>query len=84
MIALPSPPPAVAAWIPFLEPMPIDFHQHWLWLLPPLVFVVALVLKTLKMPTLDGLLAETLRLTGVILAVMAIAAASLWILVENV
>lgn len=66
-----------AAWRPLLDP--IEVHRAWLLLLPPIVFVVALVYKTLKLPTLDRLAAETIRLTAMILLVMAAAAAALWV-----
>ncbi|MEX2673019.1 MAG: hypothetical protein WD294_13020 [Phycisphaeraceae bacterium] len=74
--------PAVLAYRPFLDPL--DLHDHWLWLLPPLAFVIALVYKTLKLPHLDHLWPQTFRLTGVILLVAALAAGALWATVELV
>ena len=74
----------LASWRPFLDPM--NLHRPWegLALLPPLVIAVALVYKTLKLPTLGRLGAETLHLTLYILAMMAAAAAVLWAVVEVV
>lgn len=34
------------AWRPFLDPAPID--RYWLWFLPPLIFVIAVVYRTIK------------------------------------
>ncbi|MBI1370294.1 MAG: hypothetical protein GC162_16790 [Planctomycetes bacterium] len=70
------------AYRPFLEPL--DFHSSWLFLLPPLVFAIALVYKALKMPTLKGLALETLRLTAYILTLLCLAAVALWGIVEYV
>lgn len=74
--------PGVLAWRPFLDPL--DVHNQWLWLLPPLAFAIALVYKTLKLPNLNHLLFHTFRLTTVILAIAVLASAALWILVELV
>jgi len=67
-------------WTPFLDPL--DIHEQWLWLMPPLLFAVALVYKTLKMPTLRGLPIQTLRLGAYIFSLMAIAGVALWQLIE--
>lgn len=73
-----------AAWRPFLDPMRL--HEPWqaLLLLPPLVVAVALVYKTLKLPTLHRLGWETLQLSFYILGLMAVAAVALWAVVELV
>ncbi len=68
------------AWVPFLEP--IDLHGYWLVLAVPLSFGIALVYKTLRLPTLDGLAGQALRLTATILLCMAAAAVALWGLTE--
>ncbi len=70
------------AWRPFLEPL--NLHDHWLWLLPPLVIAVAVVYKALKLEDLSKLLAETIRLTIYILVLMVGSAALLWGIVEAV
>lgn len=79
-LALAAAPALTLAWRPFLDP--IDLHDHWLWLLPPLAFAIALVYKTLKLPDLDHLWSQAFRLTGMILLIAASAAALLWLLVE--
>lgn len=73
---------AVLGYRPFLDPL--DLHDHWLWLLPPLALAIALVYKTLKLPHLDHLWSQTLRLTAVILLIAVLAAAGLWGLVAVV
>ena len=69
-----------AAWRPFLDPLPL--HRQWLWLLPPLVVAIAVLYKALKLPTLDGLVVEVVKLSVYILVVMAAAAALLWVVVD--
>lgn len=64
----------------FLDPL--DLHDEWLILLPPLVFAIALVYKTLKLPTLERLAYETVRLGAYILVLIVLAAATLWAVVE--
>lgn len=71
------------AWRPFLEPL-MFFQEHWYWLLPPLAFVVSLVWKTLKLPTLEGLWVETFKLTATIVLAMVGAGLFLWLLTESV
>ena len=62
----------------FIDPLPVD--TVWPLLLFPLVFAVALVYKTLKLPTLDRLLPETLKLAAEVVVVMAVLAAVLrWV-----
>lgn len=73
-------PPLLLAWRPLLDP--IDIDRHWVWLLVPLVVAVALVYKTLKLPTLKHLAIETARLSLYILFLMLLAAVLLWIFVE--
>lgn len=72
------------AWRPFVEPL--DLHQQWLWLLPPIVVAVAVVYKSLKMPrfTFALLLSESARLSAYILLLMALAGAALYLVVEGV
>lgn len=68
------------AYVPFLDPLTL--HQLWYLLLIPLVFAIALVYKTLKMPTLKRLFAESVRLTAYILSLMIIFAVFLYVLVQ--
>ena len=74
--------PLFTAWVPFLQPM--DLHAHWLWLLLPLVFGIALVYKTLKLPDVSMILAETTRLSIYIFVLMFAAGTILWAVVETV
>ena len=70
------------AWTPFLEPIPMD--RYWLWLLPPLVAVIAVVWKTLKVRDLSRLPRQATILWAQILAFMLLAAAALWLVTEIV
>ncbi|MEM9753050.1 MAG: hypothetical protein AAF916_06655 [Planctomycetota bacterium] len=65
-------------WRPFLEPLPID--SGWLWLCVPLVFGVAVVYKTIKLPNLRDLPKEALKLGTQVLLFMALAAGALTVL----
>lgn len=38
------------AWRPLLDPAPID--GYWLWFLPPLILIVAIVYRTIKSESL--------------------------------
>jgi len=70
------------AWRPFVEPL--NLHGQWLWLIVPLLFGVALVYKTLKLPSLRRLPIETLRLGVYILMLMVVAGGVLWGVIELV
>lgn len=70
------------SWTPFLQPM--NLHETWLLLLPPLVIGIAIVYKALKTENLARLPAEAIRLTLYIHLFMIIIAAMLWLLVEGV
>ena len=70
----------VLAWRPLLDPLPL--HNHWLWLLPPLALAIAVVYKALKLDPPDRLCVQSLRLTAVILLLMAAIAATLWLITE--
>ena len=56
----------------FIDPLPVD--GWWPLLLLPLLFTVALVYKTLKLPTLGRLLPESLKLAGEVALVMIVVA----------
>jgi len=77
--------PIMLAWRPLLDPLD-DLHGQWasLILMPPLVVAIALIYKTLKMPSLERLAVETLSLTAYILVLMAAAALILFVIVDYV
>jgi hypothetical protein len=66
------------AWRPFLDPIAVD--DYWLVLLLPLVFVVALVYKAIKLDDLSHLPRQSMHLGGQIVVFMVLAAAALWLL----
>jgi hypothetical protein len=68
------------AYRPFLDPL--DLHDHWVWLLIPLVYAIALVYKTLKLPVLRKPFREAASLSAYILIVMALAAVAIHLLNE--
>ena len=68
------------AWRPFLDPL--DFHEMWYLLLPPLVFAIAIVYKALKLPTLERLWIDSIRLGGYIILLICLAAVALYGIVE--
>ena len=41
------------AWTPFMMPMP-GVQQHWLWLLIPLIFGIAMMYKAVRVETVEG------------------------------
>ncbi len=69
---------AVLAYRPFLEPLPIE--PAWLWLCVPLVLGVAVVYKTIKLPTLEKLPQQSLLLATQVLLFMAAGAGLLSLL----
>ncbi|QNN23019.1 hypothetical protein HED60_12320 [Planctomycetales bacterium ZRK34] len=72
--------PTALAWRPFLDPL--DFHELWYLLLPPLVFGISLVYKALKLPTLERIWLDTTRLAAYILVLISLAAVALFGIVE--
>jgi hypothetical protein len=70
----------ILAFTPFLQPLAID--RYWLLLAMPLVVAVATVYKTLKLDDLSQLPWQVVRLTGMIVAFMVLAAAALWLVSE--
>jgi hypothetical protein len=66
------------AYRPFLDPLPLD--RYWLWLLPPLAIVVAIVYKAIKLPDLSNLPRQASVLAAQIVAFMILAAIALWLL----
>lgn len=69
---------ALLAYRPFLDPAPID--RYWLWLLPPLILVIALVYRTIKSEVLVALPRHAGYLAFQISVFMVLAAAALWLL----
>lgn len=69
---------ATLAYRPFLDPIAID--DYWLLLLLPLVFVIALVYKTIKLDDLTHLMRHAFYLAGQIVVFMVLAAAGLWLM----
>lgn len=68
------------AYRPFLDPAPID--RYWLWFLPPLILIVAVVYRTIKTGS-DALIAMPRQagyLAFQISVFMVLAAALLWLL----
>lgn len=68
----------VLAYRPLLDPAPID--RYWLWLLPPLIIVIAVVYRTIKSESLVGLPRSAGFLAFQISVFMVLAAALLWLL----
>ncbi|WP_145073333.1 hypothetical protein [Poriferisphaera corsica] len=62
----------------FLDPLPIE--NSWMVFLLPLVFAVALVYKTIRLPDLSKLWTATLLLATQIVVFMVITAAVLWVI----
>lgn len=74
--------PAVLAFRPFLDPVPVD--QYWMLLLLPMVIAIAVVYKTIKTDRLEKIPREATVLAAQIVAFMVMAAAALWMLTELV
>lgn len=68
----------ILAYRPFLDPAPID--RYWLWLLPPLILVIALVYRTIKAKELSTLPRSVGYLAFQISVFMLLAGAALWLL----
>ncbi len=67
-------------WRPFLDPLPLD--SHYLLFLIPLVVVIAVVYKTIKLDDLSALPKAALVLSIQIITFMALAAIALWLITE--
>lgn len=68
---------SLLAYRPFLDPLAID--RYWIWFLPPLILVIALVYRTIKADTLDGLAKRAGYLAFQISVFMLLAAAALYL-----
>jgi len=77
-IAKPKSEITTLAYRPFLDPAPID--GYWLWFLPPLILVIALVYRTIKARELSTLPRSVAYLAFQISVFMLLAGAALWLL----
>ena len=68
---------SLLAYRPFLDPIQID--RYWVWFLPPLIVVIALVYRTIKTETLQGLPRRAGYLAFQISVFMVLAAAALYL-----
>lgn len=66
------------AYRPFIDPLKMD--DYWLLLLLPLVLVISLTYKTIKIDDLSKLAGQTLFLAAQIVIFMVLAAAALWVM----
>lgn len=67
-------------YTPFLDPLPID--RYWMWLIVPLVVLVSLTYKTLKVTELSQLPRQAGLMALQVLAFMVCAAVAVWLLTE--
>ena len=63
---------------PFIDPIHIE--DYWIVLLLPLVFIISLTYKTIKIDDLSKLASQTFYLTAQIIVFMVLAASALWLL----
>ena len=70
------------AYSPLREPIPVD--RFWLLLLLPLILVISVVYKTIKIDDLSKLPRQAATLAVQIVAFMILAAAALWLITEMV
>lgn len=71
---------ALLAWRPFLDP--IDITGYRLWLMLPLILVVAVVYKAIKIDDLRKLPRQSVVLFLQIFSFMILALIALWLLAE--
>ena len=69
-------------WRPFIDP--IHLEAYWMVLMVPLVVVIAVVYKTIKLQDLSQLPRQSVRLSVQIIVFFVLAAAALWLLTELV
>lgn len=68
------------AYRPFIDPLPIGNSPMWALLFVPLVILVALAYKTIKLRNLEKLPRQSVVLCLQIFAFMGAAAVALWVL----
>ncbi|MEM1353353.1 MAG: hypothetical protein AAGH88_00570 [Planctomycetota bacterium] len=68
------------AYRPFLDPAPID--RYWLWLLPPLIVIVAVVYRVIKTDDLRRLPGSAGYLAFQIALFMIVASVGLYIILR--
>ncbi len=66
----------------FHEPLPLE--RHWLLLVVPLVVVIAVVYKTIKIDDLSQLPRQSAWLSVQILFFLVLAEATLWLVTEYI
>ncbi len=71
---------SLLAWRPFLDPLPL--HGHWMWLLLPLVVVIAVVYKAIRVDDLSRLPRQVAIMVGQIAVVLIALALLLWLITE--
>lgn len=64
------------AWRPFLDPMPAE--AYWVWFAVPLVVLVSLVYKAIRVQRFDTLPRETLAMSFQILIALLGLAFAIW------
>ena len=72
--------PTILAYRPFLDPLPIGNSAAWVWLLVPLVVLVSVAYKTIKLHDLQELPKKSAILALQIFIFMGLAAGVLWAL----
>ena len=70
------------AYIPFLDPLPID--PFWLLLMIPLVVLVSAIYKTIRVDDLATLPREAMWMSIQIIAFMIVAAMVVWAMTETI
>ncbi|MCW5853711.1 MAG: hypothetical protein KIT87_26830 [Anaerolineae bacterium] len=70
----------IAAYTPFLDPLPVD--RWWLLLLLPLVAVISIVYKAIKIDDLRQLPRQAASLAAQILVFLVLTAAALLLISE--
>ncbi len=68
-------------WTPFLHPMP-GVQSHWLWLLPVLIFGLAMMYKAIRVETLDRWPREVAMMVGQVLLAFFGFAVGLYVVVQ--
>lgn len=72
----------VLAWRPFLDPLPLELY--WLWLAIPLVALISIAYKAIRLDDLRQLPKHVVRMTAEILLLLTVAAVALWLVTEAV